>query len=298
MSAGRFSNVFQKVIRRGVRLSGDINGDSDSALAALLKVYDERSDLQEVYPEARTGNYARLIDWAAGVSNKKWKDSSFPSLEPFARWYAARFTATPPSVAVVWPDLLHASAASGNPLSLTVQIMRDDSSADISNHLPVLSMLITEFGLRNIVELGVRAGNSTLVLLEAARRIGGRVLSIDVEPCLEARTRVDNAGFSDIWKFLEGSDLDVSEADIPQPIDLLFIDTSHLYGHTVEELKKYSPYLSKGAWIAFHDYVSFPGVTRAVHEFVQSLSHKASFYPLVHQNGLALIRIRPSENGH
>lgn len=262
------------------------------ALAVLLKVYEERADLQEVFPEANTGDYARLIDWAAGVAANKWKDNSFGSLQEYARWYSARFTGTPrPPVAVVWSDLKRASDASGNPSSLTIGIMHDKSSADISYHLPVLSMLITEFNLKHVVELGVRTGNSTLVLLEAANRIGGRVLSVDVDPCPEAKNRVDKAGFSSVWKFLEGNDLEIRESDVLQPIDFLFIDSSHLYKHTKAELEKYSAYLRGGSWIAFHDYVSFPGVTRAVHEFVESLPHKPNFYPLVHQNGLALIRL-------
>jgi predicted O-methyltransferase YrrM len=274
-----------------VSLFRKTNKESE-ALAALLKVYEERADLREVFPEARSGDYAQLIDWAAGVATKKWKDNSFASLQEYARWYSARFTGAPrPPVAVVWSDVERASEASGNPSSLTIEIMHDKSSADISYHLPVLSMLITEFGLKHIVELGVRTGNSTLVLLEAAQRIGGRVLSIDIDPCMEARNRVDKAGFGPLWKFLEGNDLEIRESDIIQPIDFLFIDSSHLYRHTVAELEKYSAYLRRGSWIAFHDYVSFPGVTRAVHEFVESLPHKPNFYPLVHQNGLGLIRL-------
>ena len=259
------------------------------ALAALLKVYEERADLQEVFPEARSGDHARLIDWAAGVATKKWKDNSFASLQQYARWYSARFTGTPRSP--VWSDLKQTSGASSNPLPLTIAVMSNESSSDISHHLPVMSMLITEFNLKHIVELGVRAGNSTLVLLEAANGIGGRVLSVDLDPCVEAKNRVNKAGFGPAWKFLEGNDLEIRESDIFQPIDLLFIDSSHLYTHTVAELEKYSAHLKAGSWVAFHDYVSFPGVTQAVHEFVESLPHKPSFYPLVHQNGLALIRL-------
>jgi len=207
-----------------------INNDS-RALPALLKVYEERADLQEVFPEAKTGDYARLIDWAAGVATKKWKDNSFASLKGYARWYSSRFTGIPRSP--VWSEVKQTSEASGNPLPLTIAVMSNESSSDISHHLPLMSMLITEFNLKHIVELGVRAGNSTLVLLEAANGIGGRVLSVDLDPCVEAKNRVNKAGFGPAWKFLEGNDLEIRESDIFQPIDLLFIDSSHLYTHTV-----------------------------------------------------------------
>jgi predicted O-methyltransferase YrrM len=289
MLTNRFLNVaVRKVIEKVLLLSSAINGNSDSALAALLRVYEQRPDLQEVYPEVRAGNHARLIDWAAGVSQKTWKDSSFPALRKHTAWYSAHFTAAAP--AITWESVEEASALSANPLKLSLRVMRDKSAADISDHLITLSLLVREFGLKNIVELGVRTGNSTLVLLEAARQIGGRVLSVDVEPCLEARERIAKAHLADHWRFVHGNDLEVADSEIPNPIDFLFIDTNHLYDCTIAEFKKYSLHLRNGSWIALHDYVSFPGVARATGEFLASLPQKAHFFPFVHQNGLALIR--------
>lgn len=259
------------------------------ALAVLLELYQQRPDLQEVYPEAQTGNYARLIDWAAGVAGKKWKDSSYPVLRKYASWYRANFTAARPTV--TWDAVGLTSSLSANPLWLTLQIMQEKSAADISDHLPLLSLIVTEFKLKNIVELGVRTGNSTLVLLEAARMIAGQVTSVDVEPCLEAREKVKGAGFGESWQFIQGNDLEIADSEIPRPIDLLFIDTNHLYDYTTAEFRKYSPFLRENSWIALHDYVSFPGVTRATQEFLQGLPQKAKFFPFVHQNGLALIRL-------
>ena len=40
-------------------------------LIRALEVYDQRSDLQEVYPEFADGDYRRLIAWAAGVSSNE-----------------------------------------------------------------------------------------------------------------------------------------------------------------------------------------------------------------------------------
>lgn len=292
MLTNRLNVAVRKVIEKVPLLSSAIHGNSDSALAALLRVYEQRPDLQEVYPEVRAGNHARLIDWAAGVSQKTWKDSSFPALRKHSAWYSAHFTGAAPAITWerVWESVEEASALSANPLNLSLRVMRDKSAADISDHLITLSLLVREFGLKNIVELGVRTGNSTLVLLEAARQIGGRVLSVDVEPCLEARERVAKARLADHWNFVYGNDLEVADSEIPNPIDFLFIDTNHLYDCTIAEFKKYSLHLRNGSWIALHDYVSFPGVARATGEFLASLPQKAHFFPFVHQNGLALIR--------
>lgn len=267
------------------------NGRDEDALPALLHVYGERADLNEVFPEAQRGEYGRLIDWAADVTAKKWADPALGALERYAGWYAARATGKPlPPSQVDWPVIERTSAAAANPLTASLSAMRAPPF-DIGNHLPTLSLLVAEFELRNVVELGTRTGISTVTFLEAAARIGGNVLSIDPEPCPEAAERVAHAGMGELWRFLQASDLDVPAAELPTPIDLLFIDTTHLYEHTLEELRRFSRHLRAGSWIALHDYVACPGVARASEEFVASLPVRASFYPFPHQNGLALLRL-------
>src|SRR5205807_7563496 len=120
-----------------------------------------------------------------------------------------------------------------------------------------------ECEMRNIVELGTRNGNSTLALLEAARHIGGHVTSVEIDVCLLARERVEKAGLNAFWTFLHADDMQLSPPQIPESIDLLFVDTNHLYATTLGELNKYTQYLKKGGWVALHDYVSFAGVNRA-----------------------------------
>jgi predicted O-methyltransferase YrrM len=263
----------------------------EEALPALLDVYAHRADLSEAFPEAADGDYGRLLEWAAGVSARRWHDPAVALLEPHARWYETNSTGRLGApLRLDWTSIREASLDSANPLPVTVGAMSDPPS-DISHHLPTLSMLIVEFELRNVVELGVRSGVSTLALLEAATRAGGRVVSVDVEPCVEARRRVAAAGLDTGWRFIQMSDLDVPDSDLPRPIDLLFVDTTHLYEHTLAELDKYSPHLRPGSWVALHDYTSCDGVTRAAREFVAALTPSPRFYPFVHQNGLALIRL-------
>lgn len=264
--------------------------DREAALAALMQVYQARADLQEVYPEAAAGDLARLINWAAGVAYGRWKDSSHGVLRPYAGTYHTLPSVPPEQALPPWSMVASTSRASANPLSTTLRVMEARASADISNHLMVLSLLIREFDLKQIVELGTRDGNSTMALLESARAVGGHVTSVDIEPCLHARRRVENAGLLQTWTFIQANDMELEPPQIPARLDFLFIDTSHLYAPTLAELKKYSAYLQPGAWIALHDYVSFPGVNRAVQDFVLSAGGKFRFYAFMHQNGLALLR--------
>ncbi len=168
------------------RVRGALGRGGDAALAALLAVYESRPDLQEVFPEARGGDYARLVDWAAHVTGEHWRDSARSFLSSHAAWYEANFTGTPPPLpAIAWEAVAAASATTGNPLAATLCAMRLPPR-DIAEHLATLSLLVTEFRLKNVVELGVRTGVSTLALLDAAHLIEGRVLSVDVEPCENA----------------------------------------------------------------------------------------------------------------
>jgi hypothetical protein len=67
-----------------------------------------------------------------------------------------------------------ASGRSANPLPLMLCLMQDQAAQDVSHNLPPLAALIAALRLKNIVELGNRAGNIALVLLEAAQKSAGR----------------------------------------------------------------------------------------------------------------------------
>ena len=41
--------------------------------------------------------------------------------------------------------------------------------------------------------------------------------------------------------------------NLPSEIDVLFIDTSHTYEHTLEEMKYWFPFLGKQGKVIFHD---------------------------------------------
>jgi len=259
-------------------------------LQVLLDLYSSRPDLQEAYPEVSDNELQPLINWAANAATGVLQDLHRNILQPYAGWYAehtCEFKAP-----ILWEAVKETGrlAENANAISTSLSSINTDDD-DISEHLPILSMLVTEFTLKEILELGTRSGNSTLTLLAAAKGSGGRVLSMDIQPCKLAQERVASAGLGDSWTFRHADDLSVPDSAIPEPIDLLFIDTRHTYNQLTAELKKYTPRLRQGSWIAIHDYVSFPGMTRAVRDFVASRPHSVRFYPFTNQNGLALIRI-------
>jgi len=79
--------------------------------------------------------------------------------------------------------------------------------------------------------------------------------------------------------------------DWTEPIDHLFIDTSHRYAPTTEELRKYEPFVVPGGVMTLHDTTSYPAVWRAVEEVVGGRSDLRVFR-YYHNNGLAVIEKR------
>jgi len=125
---------------------------------------------------------------------------------------------------------------------------------DISDHLLTLFAEAVSVRPRLIVELGVRGGESTFAFERAARLFGAHVLSVDLEDCLV------QSSYSK-WTFLKKNDVTFagefpnwcSSHQLSPEIDVLFIDTSHLYQHTLEELRLWMPYLSAKSKMVLHD---------------------------------------------
>ena len=157
--------------------------------------------------------------------------------------------------------------------------------SDIWEHLVTLYMLTVEFDLKTVLELGTAEGESTIAFLQATKKIGGKVYSIDINPCLEAQKIVESNGLQDRWTFIQNDDLQVNWE---KKIDHLFIDTSHEFQHTLNELKKYETYVRNGGIISLHDIITFPSVMKAVNEFLRG-RNDLRVYKYLHNNGLVII---------
>jgi predicted O-methyltransferase YrrM len=264
----------------------------EPALHALLLIYESRPDLQAAFPEAAGWDFRRLIDWACRAARGAHNEGAAYVLKPFLDWFTVNSVELPAGGSIPWDVLEATSRVSSNPLPHTLQEMRSQKSVDISQHLITLAMLVQEFDLKVIVEAGTGDGHSTVALLEAAKAIGGHVLSIDIEPCPAAHRLIESVGLLNWWTFKQRNALDLDEGEIPQQIDLLFIDTFHLYSQTLAELRKFVKHLRTGSWIVLHHAVSFPGVSKALLEMIQSFALELRFYPFIHQSGLSVARIQ------
>lgn len=125
---------------------------------------------------------------------------------------------------------------------------------DIADHLPTIYSETVRAEPDTIVELGVRDGESTAVFEAVARDSGADLVSVDID---ESRYDSDYEG----WSFVQADDVEFAEQfeewcsdrGVLPRIDLLFIDTSHIYDHTVEEIDAWFPYLADEGVALFHD---------------------------------------------
>lgn len=125
---------------------------------------------------------------------------------------------------------------------------------DISSHLERLYETAIEVSPNVIVELGVRTGASTFALGRAAETVGAYLISVDIEDC-------SSVSDYERWIFVQADDVELGNGfrswaqsnGLPQSVDVLFIDTSHLLNHTRAELAAWRPHLSSRGVMMLHD---------------------------------------------
>jgi cephalosporin hydroxylase len=124
----------------------------------------------------------------------------------------------------------------------------------INEHLVTLFIESVTMKPRLIVELGVGGGATGFALSQVAKLCGSRLVSLDIND----RSHVNS--YED-WIFIQADDIEFAKGfsswckqrQIPSQIDVLLIDTSHLYDHTVQEIAAYFPLLADHAKVFFHD---------------------------------------------
>jgi predicted O-methyltransferase YrrM len=156
--------------------------------------------------------------------------------------------------------------------------------SDIQLHLPRFVEMVVSRNATKVIELGTRSGVSTTAWLHALDLTDGHLWSVDIggKPAI---------GDWSHWTFVQGDD--ESEAvlsQLPQDVDICFIDTSHFYEHTLRELRLYAARVKPGGLVVCHDTElatpegspagdpAYP-VKRAIEQFTAETGYKWTNFP-------------------
>ncbi len=118
--------------------------------------------------------------------------------------------------------------------------------SDINEHLARFVDLCMELNATTVIELGTRGGVSTVAWLYGMELTDGHLWSVDIDAAPDFE--------HSRWSFIRGDDLDVGVVrQLPDRVDIVFIDTSHEYAQTLAELKVYRWKVRPGGVILLHD---------------------------------------------
>ena len=104
-----------------------------------------------------------------------------------------------------------------------------------------------------ILELGVQKGTSTKKFLDICSNNNGKLFSADIDDC----SKVSN---DENWKFFHSRDdnFDFIKSNIPNKIDVLFIDTLHEARHVKKLIYGYYPLIKKNGYLFIDDISHLP----------------------------------------
>jgi len=156
--------------------------------------------------------------------------------------------------------------------------------------MSVLHGLVMGSGIQRIVQLGTHAGYSALLLGFSLRQMHAQhglfSFEIDESLCRFARAWLERAGLNSVVKVELRSSLDSASPQLARDYlggapELVFLDSSHEYQQTLDELEAWYPALAPGGLIVLHDTSEFAasfdvtqqgGVRRALREWREAHS--------------------------
>jgi predicted O-methyltransferase YrrM len=112
--------------------------------------------------------------------------------------------------------------------------------------------LVLESKPKNVLEIGVRAAQSTRTILSAMNESNfGKLISIDIR---DTTIRVPE-NLKDRWTFILADSTKKTTVDLVNDVfyDIIFIDGSHEYDSIKKDYENYYPLLKTGGFMILHD---------------------------------------------
>jgi len=157
---------------------------------------------------------------------------------------------------------------------------------NFSPYLNILYITAVALNAKTIVELGTEFGRSAEAFAKAVEITGGRVYSIDIKDCLEARNKLKESRVT----FIKGDSIECERSWDKGNIDVLFCDSDHSFERVYGELTAWSKWHPKLIFI--HDTL-FPDGSlgppyEAALEFSKKMGKKFLNFTFTHGLGVIL----------
>lgn len=150
----------------------------------------------------------------------------------------------------------------------------DEYSLKLDNSLmPIISGINSPI----ILELGVENGRSTKKFLEICSKKNGKVYSVDIDDC-------SNISNDKNWKFFKSRDdnFNYIKSNIPNKIDVLFIDSLHEASHVEKLIYNYYPIINVGGYIFIDDISHIPYLkNKERNNFYCEINNKETFQKIL-----------------
>ena len=119
---------------------------------------------------------------------------------------------------------------------------------DSDKHLLTLASLILQLDAKNILELGVRRGTTTLPLLYGASLTKGTVTSVDIN----STDFICPIEYNHLWSFHKSDAIEFLKNN-KTIWDLIYIDDWHSYDHVKKEIELLDSKITPSTLIVLHD---------------------------------------------
>lgn len=147
-----------------------------------------------------------------------------------------------------------------------------------------IGSLIKMNGYKNVLEIGVFEGETSVKMIEALP-IGGKYTGIDINDYRKLDFNKAGKG----WNFILGESIKVL-ANMPEDhFDFIFVDGDHSWENILPEFKEIERVIKPGGVIAYHDSIHLPDVKKLI-EYAHHYKYNTITLNTSEGRGLSLIQ--------
>jgi caffeoyl-CoA O-methyltransferase len=144
--------------------------------------------------------------------------------------------------------------------------------------------LIKMIGAKNVMEIGVFEGYTSLRMVEALPK-DGKFTGIDINDYLKH----DLKSIGPEIDFILGESITVMQSMNPQQFDFIFVDGDHSFANIMPEFKEVAKLIKPGGIIAYHDTIHLPDVKKLMN-YISKKNYNVITLKTSEMRGLSLIQ--------